>query len=488
MTEANVKVRTKKANTSLIKDPISNSGNLSLDSLEGSRNHSDPAAAMAARERVVESLRVLWEQRKSLFRAGVYALLASTLLALLIPVRYQSVTRLMPPDDLSGSRIGLLSAMAGRAGAVGTTGLGGIASELLGTKSSGALFVGVIQSQTVQDRLIEEFNLMRVYSDRKIEDARKDLAEHTDVSEDRKSGIISIEVTDHDPHRAAAMAHSYVDELDRLVAKVSTSSARRERIFLEERLKAVKAELDRSAKNFSEFASKNSAIDIPAQGRAMVEAAARLQGELIFVQSELEGLKQMYTDDNVRVRAAKARMNELQEKLNEIGSAGTEGGAKSDDSLYPSIRRLPILGVTYADLFRQTKIQETVYELLTEEYELAKVEEAKEIPSVKVLDVAIVPTKKSFPPRAVIAVLGTLLGVALAMTWIVGKTHWEAVEASDPRKEFAMEVLTTVRESLPKFSRNGASGSTNGHRPWLWWKKTEGSGDASHEDGKNDAQ
>jgi capsule polysaccharide export protein KpsE/RkpR len=382
----------------------------------------------------------------------------------------------------------MLAAMTGRLqGLGGTGGIGGIAGDLLGTKSSGALFVGVIQSQTVQDRLIQQFNLMHVYHDWKIEDARRDLAEHTDASEDRKSGIISIFVTDRDPKRAAAMAQSYVHELDRLVAQVSTSSARRERIFLEERLKTVKGELDDSAKNFSDFASKNSAIDIPAQGRAMVEAAARLQGELIAVQSELEGLKQVYTDDNVRVRSARARMDELQKKLNEIGSAGTEGGAKADDSLYPSIRRLPILGVTYADLYRRTKIEETVYELLTEQYEMAKVQEAKEIPSVKVLDAPIVPTKKSFPPHAVIIALGTLLGLALAITWIAGKTRWEAVEASDPRKEFAKEVFTTVRAGLPKFSHNGSNGTSNGHRSWVWGKRTEETDDANQEDDKRDS-
>src|SRR6266852_6444588 len=302
-------------------------------------------------ERTVTTLRPFWKQRKFILRIGAYALLASALISILIPARYQSVTRLMPPDSPSGLGLGILSAMTGRAG---MEGLGGLAGDALGMKSSGALFVGVLQSQTLQDRLIQQFNLMHVYHDSKIEDARKDLAEHTDISEDRKSGIISIVVTDHDPKRASAMAKSYVDELDRLVAQVSTSSARRERIFLEERLKAVKGELDDSATNFSDFASKNSAIDIPAQGKAMVEAAARLQGELIAVQSELEGLKQMYTEDNFRVRSARARMDELQKKLTEIGNAGTQGGAKSDDSLYPSIRRLPILGVTYADLYRRT--------------------------------------------------------------------------------------------------------------------------------------
>jgi len=368
----------------------------------------------------------------------------------------------------------MLAAMAGRNGAAG---LGGLAGDLLGVKSSGALFVGILGSETVQDRLIDEFHLMKIYRDRKIEDARKDLAERTEVSEDRKSGIITIGVTDHDPNRAAGMAKAYVAELDRLVAQVSTSSARRERIFLEGRLEKVKGDLDLAAKNFSQFASKNSAIDIPAQGKAMVEAAAVLQGQLIAAQSELSGLEQIYTDSNVRVRSVQARVNELQKKLNEIGSAGTQGGSASENSLYPSIRKLPLLGVTYADLYRQTKIQETVYELLTQQYELAKVQEAKEIPTVKVLDAAIVPTKKSFPPRGLSMLLGTALGITLAMMWILGKTQWNAVDASDPRRVFATEVFTTVQARIPRFSPNGASAGSNGHRVWSWRKKSDATND-----------
>lgn len=429
-----------------------------------------PTEPVGTQQSLLPYLRLFWEHRQFLLRTGAYALLASILIALVIPVRYQSVTRLMPPDNQSSSGLGMLAAMAGRSG-VG--GLGGLAGDFLGVKSSGALFVGILSCQTVQDRLIDEFQLMKVYNDSKVEDARKNLAEHTDVSEDRKSGIISIGVTDHDPKRAAAMAQAYVVELDRLVAQVSTSSARRERIFLEERLQAVKADLDSAAKNFSEFASKNSAIDIPAQGKAMVEAAATLQGQLIAAQAELSGLQQIYTDNNVRVRAVQARVGELQTKLTELGSAGTPGGSPGENSLYPSIRKLPLLGVTYADLYRQTKIQETVYELLTQQYELAKVQEAKEIPTVKVLDPAIVPTKKSFPPRTLIVILGTTLGFALAVTWILGQTRWEAVDVSDPRRVFATEVFTTVQARMPKFSWNGASAESNRHRIWSWSKKPD---------------
>jgi len=423
-------------------------------------------------------LQLLWERRRFLFRAGLCAFLASALLAALIPNRYHSSTRLMPPDGQSAAGLGILASMSGKAG-IGS--LGGLAGDMLGVRSSGALFMGIIGSETVQDRLIAQFNLRKgFFGTSKIEDARQDLAELTDLTEDRKSGIITIGVTDRDPNRAAAMARAYVNELDRLVAQVSTSSARRERIFLEERLKTVKGDLDNAARNFSDFASKNSAIDIPAQGKAMVEAAATLQGQMIAAQAELSGLQQIYTGNNVRVREAEARVNEFQKKLNEIGGGDVHGNAKEGNALYPSIRRLPILGVTYADLFRQTRIQETVFELLTQQYELAKVQEAREIPSVKVLDAAVVPTKKSFPPRANVTIFGTLLGLAVAVTWILANMQWAAVDASDPRKAFATEIFTTMRASLPRFSRNGTTAELNGDRSSSWWKKQADEGRENH--------
>src|SRR4029077_19653737 len=168
-------------------------------------------------------------------------------------------------------------------------------------------------------------------------------------------------------------------------------------------------------KDFSQFASKNTAIDVKEQGKAMVEAAALLQGQLIAAQSQYEGLREIYTDNNVRVRSVKARIDELQRQLQKLGGKGESATSVSDlpaDSLYPSIRKLPLLGVKYADLYRRTKIQEAVLETLTKEYELAKVQEAKEIPTVKVLDVANVPDKKSFPPRMSIIFLGTALAFA----------------------------------------------------------------------------
>ncbi len=408
---------------------------------------------------------LLWTKRRLLSRIALCGLLASALIAFLIPARYESTSQLMPPDSQSSS--GLASAVAAMSGAAG--GLGGIAGELLGLKSTSDTFVGILSSRTVQDNLIQQFDLRKLYSDRRMQDARKDLAEHTAISVDRKSQIISITVTDKSPQRAAAMAQAYVEELNRLVAELSTSSARRERIFLEGRLQAVSHDLEESEKDFSQFASKNTAIDIKEQSKAMVDAAAMLQGQLIAAQSEYEGLKQIYSENNVRVRSVRARINELRHQLEKLGGRGESSTNISDvpgSSMYPSIRKLPLLGVQYADLYRRTKIQEAIFETLTKEYELAKVQEAKEIPTVKVLDVANIPDKKSSPHRLLIILLGTLLVFSGSIMWIFGHTIWQETDVRDPRKVFAREVLSTISSRLPLRSQHQSQNAPNRRGFW----------------------
>jgi len=408
-------------------------------------------------------LRLLWQHRRFLARIAFCGLIASTILAFLIPVRFESTARLMPPDSSQSGGI----AMAAAALSNTPSGLSGIASEMLGLKSTSEIFVAILSSRTEADKLIQQLDLRKLYGTYRMEDARLALSAHTAISVDRKSQIITITVTDHDPKRAAAMGQAYITELNRLVAELSTSSARRERLFLEERLHAVSRDLESAEKDFSQFSSKNGAIDIKEQGRAMVEAAATLQGELIAAESQLEGLRQIYTDNNVRVRSVRARISELKNQLEKIGGRGEDTSVPSGqqrDSLYPSIRKLPLLGVTYADLYRRTRVQEAVFETLTKEYELAKVQEAKEIPTVKVLDAPDVPDKKSFPPRRLVALLGTAFALAMGTAWIFAKATWQQTDSADPRKAFAQEVFSTVKASLPKFVQNGSGTHSQGER------------------------
>ncbi len=416
-------------------------------------------------EKSVRHLRLLWTRKKFLIRALAFGLLCGLLLAFLLRPEYESVVQLMPPDNQSGSGLALMAALsAGTGGA-----LSGMAGDLLGVKSSSDLFVGMLHSRTLQDRLVQRFNLKTEYRVRLAEDARNQLANNTGVGTDRKSGIITITVTDRNPQRAAALASGYVDELDKLVAEVSVSSARRERMFLEERLKAVKIDLDQAAQDFGQFSSKNTAIDLKEQGRAMVESAATVQGEQIAAESELKGLQQIYAPNNVRVRSVEARVAELRSQLNKLdgapgASSDSEGGGQS---LYPSIRQLPILGVTYADLYRRTKIQETVYEALTQEYELAKVQEAKETPSVKVLDEPVVPERKSFPPRTLIAILCGLFALAGAALGVWVHAAWQQVDSQRPAKLFVHEVLHSIETKMPWMPPNGSRFHAVTHRAWV---------------------
>jgi len=408
----------------------------------------------APRERTVAHLRLLWESRRFLVRVAAAGLLSSLAVALLVPNRYQSVARLMPPDSQPGPSLAIAAgALPGQ-----SSGLAGMAGDLLSLKRTSDLFVGILISRTVADQLIQKFNLQKVYSARSMEDVRKALASHTGTAVDRKSQIITISVTDDDPQRAEALAQTYVEELNRLVAEVSTSSARRERIFLEGRLQAVNQDLEAAEKEFSQFASKNTAIDIKEQGKVMVDAAATLQGQFIAARSELEGLKEIYTDQNVRVRAAQAKVVELERQLEKLGGKDESTSlaeAEKNDPLYPSIRKLPLLGVTYADLYRRTKVLEAVFETLTQEYELAKVQEAKEIPTVKVLDPPNLPDKKSFPPRTLIVLLGTGLAFATGVSWVFGRMLWQSADPADPGKLLALEVFQTVKAAIPWAGRNG---------------------------------
>jgi uncharacterized protein involved in exopolysaccharide biosynthesis len=430
------------------------------------------------RARAVATQRLVWGSRRFIFRATTADMLLSTLISFLIPKRFQTTARLMPPDQgSSGMGMAMMAAASGSIGSQVGSSLGSMAGDLLGLKNSSDLFIGILQSRTVLDDVINKFDLRKVYWDRRMEDAREDLQKYTTVTADRKSGIITIQVVDKSPTRAAAMAGEYVSELNLVVTLLNTSSAHRERVFLEDRLTQVKQDLESAEQNFSQFATKNTALDIPTQGKAMIEAAATLEGQLIAAQTELEGLKQLYADGNVRVRSTQARVDELRRQLEtNLGSKSADSGSgngQNRPSLYPSIRELPALGVGYADLYRSTKIQEVVFQTLTQQYELAKVQEAKETPSVKVLDPPDVPEKKSFPPRLLIITLGAMLAMAGSVLWIFSKQAWDQTEQDDPQKVFAQEVIHTVQARLPWVATNGTGPGSMGNKVWGRFRRSK---------------
>jgi capsule polysaccharide export protein KpsE/RkpR len=375
----------------------------------------------------------VWEHRRILQKWVLAGVIISMTLWLILPRRYDSTVRLMPPESASsGSLMGLL---AGSAGSSMASPMAGLAASLLGGKTTSDLYLDVLQGPSVLDPIIDKFDLRKEYKVKYYQDARKDLVGRTAVDTNRKSGVITITVTGNSQVEAQAMARAYADQLDKVVREVSNSSARRERIFLENRLKVVKVELDDSARKLANFASKNVALDIPEQAKATLTAAARGQAELIAAQSELEGLRQIYTDNNFRVRGLQARIAELKQQVDV-----QQTGPTRPDSMMAWIRKLPQLGVDWTEYYRTATINEAVYEALTKQYEFAKVQEAKETTSVSVLDPPSWPERKSFPKGSYFLLIGLLLSTAGACSYIVGMDAYRRVDPDHPVKMYIEET------------------------------------------------
>jgi capsule polysaccharide export protein KpsE/RkpR len=408
-------------------------------------------------DKKAEKLWVLWRSRGFLWGVVWKTLIASIVLTFLVPAHYKSAVRFVPGENSGnnggGSMMGLLSKAIGGSDGL-SSGFGLDAAGLLGAKTPGAFYVEVLKSRTVQDRLINRFDLRARYSKKTYLEARKKLTSFTEIEEDKKSGVITLTVTDYEPKVSAQIANAYVEELNRLAVDLNTSSAHRERQFLEQRLATAKDDLSHATADLSQFTSKNSMVDPQNEGRAVMDAAARLQGELIASQTELKGLQEIYSDDNIRVRTLRARMAELQSQIRKL--VGQNGDAVTQDSTaigsapYPSMHTLPSLGSHYADLYREAKIQEAVYAFVTQQFEMAKIQEAKELPIVRVMDAGVAPEKRSSPIRSLI-VAGCVSGaLVLACFWVLGKYRWEQVPVDDPYRVLAADIAGEVRFALGK--------------------------------------
>jgi capsule polysaccharide export protein KpsE/RkpR len=402
---------------------------------------------LAATEKAtwVENASLFWDFRHVLVRVAGTVFVLSIMVALLLPKEYVSGARIMPPEQ-GGNTAAMLAALVGKGSAGG---LAGLAGSLLGAKNNGALFVALLHSGTVSGHLIDRFDLQRVYHKRYREDTAKRLSHLTKITEDPKSGVITIVVNDETRERARDLAQGYLDELNNLVAKVNTSSAHREREFIEQRLNTVQAELQRAQLDLSNFSSKNVTIDIKEQTRATVEAGAKLEGQLIAGETELDSLRQIYGDHNVRVRAAEARTAILQRELQRAnGQSSTDPDGKDVDAThpYPALRQLPQLGVRWANLYRNVRIHETVFDLLSEEYETARIEEVKSIPTVSVIDVPELPERKSGPHRTLIVLISTVISAVMTAAFLLARRWWLEMGNEDARRVLATRIGMSVRD------------------------------------------
>jgi len=364
-----------------------------------------------------------------------FGTLLAVLIAYIIPAVYTSTTSVMPPDNASSSS-GLMSLLSS------TVPGGAQGGGLLGVKTPAALYDEILASRTVRESLVKQFDLMRHYKSRVIEDACKKLASDTAIRENVKSGVVLISVNADRPQLASDLAQAYVSELNRVVTNNSTSDARRERIFLEGRLKEVKKDLDESATALSKFSSKNKTINVDVQSKAMLESDFKLREDMVKARSDLAGLEQTYSKDNVKVLAARAQIAALQQQMDQQLAGTNANGPNGNAPSYPSVGELPALGVTYLDLDRNVRVDEQLWEALTKQYEESKVQEAKEIPTVRVLDEANLPQRRSGPARTAIIVFGAFLSFLAAIIAVKSAAFWEEMDPWDERKKLVKDIFS----------------------------------------------
>jgi len=343
---------------------------------------------------LLELLQVIVKRKMFIIKMCSVAVLVSVTYSLILPNIYSATAKVLPPQKES---VGL-SALLGQVGGLAGLAAGGLGGGLGGGSD---LYVGMLKSRSVADAVIQRLDLAKVYKTKSPEETRKKL-EGTVKILAGKDGIISITAEDKEPKRAALLANAFVEELGRTTIRLNLSKAGTERLFLEKRLDLVKKDLKNAEDGLKAFAQQNKVVQVDSQAKASIEGIARLKAELASREVQLSVLRSYQTDESSEVKALQSGIKRLQGELGK--RAGSGGGGEG----IPSIGNVPGLGLEYVRKMRELKTQEAIFEQLTKQYELAKLNEAKDSSSLQVLDEAVAPSKKSKPKRFLIVILATV--------------------------------------------------------------------------------
>ncbi len=377
---------------------------------------------------LIDYLLVIARYKKMILIITCGAAFLTAGITLLMPNIYTATTLILASEDDKGGLGAMLSQLGGLASVAGGRAFGGP------TKTE--LYISMLKSETVRDPIIDRFKLMEVYKAKYRSDAYQVLNANATIDAGKKDGIITIAVSDKDPKRAAAMANSYVDELGTVAAGLSMSGAAKDRQFLEERLASAKADSERAGDALKAFQAKNKMVNVTEQAKASIEGIAQLRGQLAVQEVQLASLQRQFTDSSQEVKRAKVSVNNLKGQITRL-----EGGG--GNSSIPSVGSVPQLDQDYLRLMRDAKIKETMVELLTKQYEIARLSESKDLSPFQVLQKAKVPERKSKPARARMVILATFAAFffSLLLTFMrenlarmsqVDRQRWKALLSRKP--------------------------------------------------------
>lgn len=361
------------------------------------------------------------------------AFVLSIIVALLLPKIYSSTAKILPPQQDQG----LVTMMMGQMGGGSFAGLSG---GLLGAATPADMYATVLGSEDIKDAIIDRFKLMEVYGkDKRVEMYRK-MEKIINIKAGRKDGIISITVEDEDPKRAAAIAGAYVDELANKVAEMSVIGAAVNRNFLEERLAKVKVDLARAEENLKAFQSRSKVLDVTEQAKATIGGIAQLQAQLVVQETQLAALRSRFTDTTQEIMDFKASIANLKQQIAQMEGKG------SGSSIIPT-GSVPQIGQEYVRLMRNFKIQETLDELLTKQYELSKLTEAKNVSNIQVIQKPHVPDKKVKPKRSRIVIGITFFAFFGSVMWTLARVHLKNLSEDELKRWRVLKSALAWKQS-----------------------------------------
>ncbi len=362
------------------------------------------------------------------------AILLGLVLAFALPVRYTATTKLMPPQQTQSSASLMMSQLT----AAGGGSLAALAGGSLGLKSPNDIYIGLLTSRPIADSIISRFDLMKEYRSRDMTEARKDLADFTQVTSE-KNGFISVSVTDKDKKRVAAMTNAYIEELRTLTKTLAVTEASQRRLFYEDQLKQTKEALISAELAFQQVQQRKGLVQLDAQAKAMIEGLAALRAQVSAKQVEVQALRSYSTERNPDLELAERELTTLQSEVGQL-----EQRNHSPGSAELGLQDVPSAGMEYLRADHEVRYRQALFDLLIKQYDAARLDEAKDAAIIQVVEPAIEPDKKTSPKRALIMLLFTIAGVFLAGCISLLILWWTEFIKADPDASRQIEGLKSA--------------------------------------------
>jgi tyrosine-protein kinase Etk/Wzc len=344
---------------------------------------------------LMDLLLVIAKHNRFIIKLTIFAAIVAVIASLLMPNIYTGKTVILPPQQGASTASMLLGQLGG---------LGGLAGGAMGLKNPSDQYVGMLKSRTVADRIIQRFKLQELYETKTMVETRRALNGVSSITSG-KDGFIIVEFDDEDPLLAANVANAYIEELDRFSQTLVVTEAAQRRLFFEKQLIKAKEDLADAEIALKLTQERTGMIQMDKQGEAIITAVAELRAKLAAKEVELSAMRTYATEQNPDYRQLREVVYGLRAQLAKVESNTAAGKG----NIFVPTGKVPEVGLEYIRKMRDVKYQETLFELLSKQFEMAKIDEAKDSAIIQVVDKALPPDKKSKPKRAVIVVLTTLM-------------------------------------------------------------------------------